>query len=133
MIVVDTNILAYLYLPTKFTASVETLIFKEPKWAAPSFWRSEFRNVLAQYFRKKIISFDDAIQIQAEAESLMAGNEFEVNSSDILTLVKRSACSAYDCEFVALASSLKVPLVTADKKIISEFPGVAFSLQQFLF
>jgi predicted nucleic acid-binding protein len=35
---------------------------------------------------------------------------------------------AYDCEFVALAQYLNVPLVTADKKILREFPEVATSL-----
>ena len=132
MIVIDTNVIAYLYLPTEYTESAENLLIKEPIWSAPSLWRSEFRNVLTLYLRKDIITFEQAIQIQTEAELLMDGNEFEINSVDILKLVKDSTCSAYDCEYVALAQDLDVTLVTADKKIISEFPNTATSIQHVL-
>jgi hypothetical protein len=73
MIIVDTNVIAYLYLPTEFTPD-----------------------------------------------------------ADILTLVKDSACSAYDCEFVSLARNLNTILVTTDRKIFSEFPNTAKSFHQFL-
>ncbi|MFH2067519.1 MAG: type II toxin-antitoxin system VapC family toxin [Pseudomonadota bacterium] len=132
MIVVDTNMIAYLYLPTEYTKSAEELLIKEPVWLAPSLWRSEFRSVLTLYLRKDVITQEQAIQIQTEAESLMDGNEFEINSIDILKIVTNSSCSAYDCEFVALAQNLKTPLVTADKKIIAEFPEIATSIQLFL-
>jgi len=75
--------------------------------------------VLALYMLKNIITFEQAIQIQTEAELLMDGNEYELNSIDILKLVKDSSCSVYDCEFVALAQDLGTTLVTAYKKIIS--------------
>ncbi len=35
MIVVDTNILAYLYLPCEFTPAAEALLEREPDWVAP--------------------------------------------------------------------------------------------------
>lgn len=132
MIIVDTNVIASLYLPNRFTPDAEKLLIQEPVWGAPHLWRSELRNVIALYLRKKIVSFEQAIQIQAEAELLMAENEFMVKSSEIIFLVNNSNCSAYDCEFVALALNFKSTLVTADKKILSEFPSTAKSLQQFL-
>ncbi len=132
MIIVDTNVIAYLYLPTSYTPDAEKLLIEEPVWGAPHLWRSELRNVIALYLRKKIVSFEQAVQIQAEAELLMSENEFVVNSSDVLSLVKDSNCSAYDCEFVALAKIFKSSLVTTDKKILSEFPSTAKSLQQIL-
>ena len=132
MIVIDTNIIAYLYLPTEYTKKAEDLLLEEPIWAAPVLWRSEFRNILALYIRKGILAFDQAVQIQTEAESLMEENEFQVNSLDVLNLVQASSCSAYDCEFVALAQNLQIRLVTADKKIISEFPDIAISIQSVL-
>jgi len=46
----------------------------------------------------------------------MDGNEFEINSIDILKIVKDSFCSAYDFEFVALAQNLETTLGTAVKK-----------------
>ena len=128
MIVVDSNILAYLYPPGDRTADAEMLLMREPEWAAPILWRSEFRNILAGYIRRKTITFDQACSLQKEAESLLAGAEFEVDSSAVLELVRDSDCSAYDCEFVALAIKLNTKLVTVDKKLLREFPARAVIL-----
>ncbi len=132
MIVVDSNILAYLYLPSGLSEQAERLLAQEPDWAAPVLWRSELRNVLALYIRKGMLSLEQAFAIQMEAEALLNGAEYEVPSLDVLRLVESSACSAYDCEFVALAKRLNVKLVTADKKILKEFPSVAMTLAQAL-
>jgi predicted nucleic acid-binding protein len=128
VIVVDSNILAYLYLPGEFTVAAEALLEQQPEWAAPPLWRSEFRNILAGYVRRKTLSFEQACSLQAEAEALMTGFEFEVHSRDVLGLVRDSECSAYDCEFVALAERLDAKLVTMDKKVLKAFPTRAVSL-----
>ena len=132
MIVVDTNIIGYLYLNNERSGQVEKALLKDAEWAAPVLWRSEFRNVLAQYIRKEILSFEDAVRIMDEATRLMEGMEYEVASMDILQLVRESSCSAYDCEFVALARDLGVSLVTVDKRILREFPSDAVSPDAFL-
>ena len=128
MIVVDSNILAYLYLPGDRTAAAEALLEQDPEWAAPVLWRSEFRNILAGYMRRKTITFDQACSLQSEAESLLAGAEFEMDSSSVLELVRDSDCAAYDCEFIALAIRLNTKLVTVDKKLLREFPTRAVVL-----
>ena len=128
MIVVDSNILAYLYLPGDRTAAAEALLEQDPEWAAPTLWRSEFRNILAGYMRRKAVTFDQACSLQREAESLLAGAEFAVDSSAVLELVRDSDCSAYDCEFIALAIKLNTKLVTVDKKLLREFPTRAIAL-----
>jgi len=128
MIVVDSNVLAYLYLPGEFTAATDALLEREPEWAAPILWRSEFRNILAGYMRRGVTSFEQAANLQSEAESLLVGNEFEVESRTVLELVRDSDCSAYDCEFVALALKLDIKLVTMDKKLLRSFPRRAVSL-----
>lgn len=128
MIVVDSNILAYLYLPGEFTEAAEALFESDPDWAAPVLWRSEFRNILAGYVRRGNLSFDQALAIQEEAESLLAGAEYEVDSRSVMLLVKDSDCSAYDCEFVALARQLGASLVTMDGKLLRTFPEIARAL-----
>ena len=128
MIVVDTNVLAYLYLPGDYSARAEALLEREPDWAAPVLWRSEFRNILAGYMRRKTLSFGQACTLQEEAESLLAGSEFEVDSRTVIELVRDSDCSAYDCEFVALAIKLDTKLVTVDKKLLRAFPTRAATL-----
>jgi len=128
VIVVDSNIVAYLYLPGDRTASAEALLEQDPDWAAPVLWRSEFRNILAGYMRRKTITSDQACSLQSEAESLLAGAEFEVDSSAVLELVRDTDCSAYDCEFIALAIKLNTQFVTVDKKLLREFPTRAVAL-----
>lgn len=128
MIVVDTNVLAYLYLPGDRTADAEALLERDPEWAVPVLWRSEFRNILAGYMRRKTLTFDQASSLQSEAESLLSGAEFEVDSRTVLELVRDSDCSAYDCEFIALATKLNTKLVTADKKLLRSFPTRTIAL-----
>jgi predicted nucleic acid-binding protein len=128
MIVVDSNVLAYLYLPGDYTADAERLLEHDPDWAAPVLWRSEFRNILAGYVRRKALTFEQACSLQEEAESLLAGSEFEVDSRVVLELVRDSDCSAYDCEFIALAMKLDTKLVTEDKKLLRAFPARAVAL-----
>jgi len=132
MIIADTNIITYLLLPTAYTDSVDELYRIESEWAAPTLWRSEFRNILALYLRKNIISLEKTLQLQDTAESLIERNEFEVSSAQVLALVNESNCSSYDCEFVALAHHLKTVLVTQDKKVLREFPSTAISISDFL-
>jgi predicted nucleic acid-binding protein len=132
MIVVDTHVIAYLYLTGEHSPQAEKALQKDVQWAAPVLWRSEFRNVLALYIRKEILSLEDAARIMDDAIALMQDGEYEVTSHQVLQLVAGSSCSAYDCEFVALAHDLQVPLVTVDKKILEQFPGDAISLDEFV-
>lgn len=128
MIVVDTNVLAYLLLPYELSPRADALLKRDPEWAVSVLWRSEFRNILAGYLRRKALTFDEALKVQTEAEALVAGNEHEMDSRHVLELVRDSDCSAYDCEFVALAARLGTALVTMDGKTLQAFPKIAVAL-----
>ena len=123
MIVVDSNVIASLYLPGEYTPYAEALLRSDPEWAAPVLWRSEFRNILAGYLRRGTLTFEQAHALQTEAEDLLRDSEYEVDSLSILELVRDSSCSAYDCEFIALAMRLGTKLVTMDRKLLREFPN----------
>jgi len=131
MIVVDTNIIASMWVPNDMDEWVYKVLKKDDDWVAPLLWRSEFRNVLSIYLRKEILDLSVVLQAIEEAEQLMDTNEFEVNSIQVMSLVSDSSCSAYDCEFVALADDLNAQLVTFDKKIIREFHNIAISPEEF--
>ena len=106
MIVVDTNVIASMWVPNDMDEWVYNL-------------------------RKDIVEFSVVLQATEEAEQLMDANEFEVNSTQVMSLVSDSSCSAYDCEFVALADDLNVPLVTFVKKILREFPNIGIHPEEF--
>ncbi len=76
MIVVDTNVVAGLFLPSQWTAKAERLLSTDPEWAAPLLWRSEFRNILATYIRTGKLALETALTISETAEALFAGREF---------------------------------------------------------
>jgi len=121
VIVVDTNVLAYLLIPGRYTARAETLLAADPDWAAPRLWRSELRNVLATYVRSKLLDLADAVALHGRAGAIIGADEYEVETTEVLRLSKASGCSAYDCEFVALAEFLDVELVTTDAKLVRAF------------
>jgi predicted nucleic acid-binding protein len=131
MIVVDTNVIGYLFLSSDQSLSAERALQKDIEWAAPVLWRSEFCNVLAFYMRKNIIDLAHAQIIMNSALKLLKDREYQVPSFEVLRLASESKCSAYDCEFIAVANDLKVPLVTVDKQLLREFPSVAVSLSIF--
>ena len=131
MIVVDTNVVAYLLIAGQYTESARTALQRDAEWAAPLLWRSEFRNVLALYLRTKELSLRQAIALQGAAEELLAGREHMVVSSDVLTLANNSGRSAYDCEFVAVARQLSTKVVTSDRSLRASFPADTISLTTF--
>ena len=132
MIVVDTNVIGYMYLESKHSPLAEQAWLKDAEWTAPLLWRSEFRNVLTLYIRKQWLTVEESLRIMTEALNLMESQEFEVDSERVLRLAAESKCSAYDCEFVALALELGTSLVTVDKQILKDFPAVAVSLATFV-
>jgi len=132
MIVVDTNIIGYVYLTSAHSTQAEQALLKDPLWVAPLLWRSELRSVLTLYVRKKLLTLAGAQQIMEEALHLMQGREYEVASHHVLDLAAASTCSAYDCEFIALAKDLNIPLITVDRQVLNQFPDVATPLMTFI-
>lgn len=132
MIVADANLMAYLLVPCRETATAEDVLRHDREWAVPLLWRSEFRNILLGYLRRGALSLEDAQHLASQAEAHVAGHEFSVSSDDVLRLAASSGCTAYDCEYVALATHLQAPLVTADRQLLRAFPAVAVSLSDFV-
>jgi len=123
LIVVDTNVVAYLLLPGPQTQLAEALRRHDRQWAVPPLWRSEFRNVLTQHVRRDLLDLTAALALMHKAEGLLAAHEQPVASQQVLHLVTISSCSSYDCEFVAAAQQLEVPLITEDRAILKAFPA----------
>lgn len=127
-IVVDTNVLAYYWLPGAHTETAVDLRRATDLWYAPKLWRSEFRNVLAGFLRRGRLSLAQAQATMQAAEAALADCERDVNSMRVLDFVSQSNCSAYDCEFIALAAAMNIPLVTEDRRVLSGFPAIAVAM-----
>lgn len=131
MIVADTNVIAYFWLPGEFTAQAEAALQRDADWIVPYLWRSEFRNVLATYVRAKRLAANDAHTIYMNAEDMLRGREYAVTGRTALDLAFASKMSAYDCEYIALADEYNCKLVTSDRKLVQAFSKLAILLTDF--
>jgi len=131
VIVADNSVLVYFWLPSELAGLAEAAKAQDAVWAAPILWRSEFRNVLAGYLRRKTLSEAEANTAYRNVQKDIGANEYSVPTERVIKLVLASDCSAYDCEYVALAQDLGVPLVTTDELILRAFPKNAVPLEKF--
>jgi predicted nucleic acid-binding protein len=131
MIVADTNLIVYLYITGDQTPLAQKVLAKDPHWIVPPLWQSEFRNVLAGYIRRGM-ALPKAKQILKDALNTLEPHQVAPSSDFVLDLITESDCTAYDCEFLALARQLGIPLVTADKQLLARFPSLATSLEAFV-
>jgi len=132
LIVVDTNILAALLLSTEASAEAEAALAIDSEWFSPPPWRSELRNVLAILIQQQRLDLSRAYGVMEQAETMLYQRELEASTLEVLRLSSESGCTAYDCEFVAVARQLGAPLVTLDRQILHEFPSTAVSLSTFV-
>src|SRR5688572_14857603 len=102
MIVVDAEVLISLTLIRPNTALAREAFLKDPDWAAPPLWRSDFRGQLWKHISANRISPPQALRAFAAAEVIIAGNEPEPQLSEILALTKSRGLEAYDAEYVAV-------------------------------
>jgi predicted nucleic acid-binding protein len=132
VVVADVDLAAYLLLGGPNAALAQQVLERDPTWAAPVLWRSEFRSIVAAHMRHRKLALAHAWQEHELAEGLFGANEYAVGGERVLQLVAASLCPAYDCQYLALAEDLRVPLVTWDAKVLHEFPRVARSPQAFM-
>jgi len=131
VIVVDNSVLVSFWLPGAGAELAEAAKAKDGVWAVPILWRAEFGNVLAGYLRRNRLTEAEANAAFLNAQKDIGAQEFTVPADRILRLVLRSQCSAYECEYVALAQDLDVPMVTTSEQVVREFPQTAVSLATF--
>lgn len=132
MIVVDSNVIAYCWLNSAKTDVAQQVRLKDVDWHTPLLWRSEVRNILAGYIRRKELTVRQSTMVMERVEGELQGKEHIVESDAVLKVVEASDLSAYDSEFVALAAALGVPLVTEDRAILKAFPRKALAMEEFL-
>ena len=105
------------------------LFERDPEWAAPVILTSELRNVLLGYVRRGDLTADQANAMCDDGAEVLRGRTATVASGQVLDVALECELSAYDAEFVALARTLGVPLVTLDGASLREAEDVAVSLR----
>lgn len=132
MIVVDTNLIAYVVVPGGRTEAALAVLGVDPGWVAPPLWRSELRNALVTTMRAGKLNLAGAVDAFEEADRLVTDATLKDDTEACLRLAERGRISAYDAEFVFAAERLGLLLVSADRKLAKAFPDRAVSPEEFV-
>lgn len=131
MVVVDTNILAYLLIAGDRTDAARSLFEIDADWRSDSFALVEFSNILATYERRGHLSASEAVRLQRDAEAALR-SLVNIPLITALDAARRYSISAYDARFIAAAEQLDTKLVTEDRKLRAAAPEHTRSLAQAL-
>jgi predicted nucleic acid-binding protein len=131
MVVVDTNILAYLLIEGDRTRDAQALYVKDADWRSEAFVLVEFSNILVTYLRSGALSRRHAQALLIEAEKRVRAL---VNLPHLraLRVAEQFAVSAYDARFLGAAQSLGARLVTEDARLRTAAPALTMSLSDAL-
>lgn len=132
MIVVDTNIIVNFCIQAKQSEQARAIYDHDSVWVMPELWQHEFLNVLATFLR-----FEKAALESLNEAWLFAINHFRqstmaINMPLALKLAGELNISAYDSQYLTLAQTLNVPLITEDKELLKKAPKSAYSMKAFL-
>ena len=132
MLVVDTNIVAYLLIDGDHTDAAQDLRRRDPDWRSEAFLLVEFTNVLASSIATKRMSNTLAGDILSGAITLLDGKLVRIPHPSVLSIAFRYRVTAYDARFLALAQRLGTRLVTEDAKLRLAAPALTQSLAEAL-
>ena len=131
MIVVDTNVVAYLLIEGDRTREAQTLFARDRDWKSDGFVLIEFSNMLASYLRSGRLSRTQALALLATAEKNMRGL-VSLAHDEALRIAATFAVSAYDARFLGVARSLRHRLVTEDARLRAAAPALTMSMAEAL-
>lgn len=125
MIVVDTNVIAYYLIRGERSEAMDRLYCEDSHWVAPRLWLDEFTNILCNYERNGFLKPKESLSILSDALLLMDDCSYDIPPERVLAVARRTGCSGYDSQYLALAEDLGLKLYTCDKKMLDVCPNVA--------
>jgi predicted nucleic acid-binding protein len=132
MLVIDTNVLGYLFLSGEQTRYARALLEQDPDWRSEAFVITEMTNVLATTMRVRGLSLRDATTVLANAQAVIEAGLNVASHVQVLEVAARKKVTAYDARFLVVASDLGVRLVTEDLKLRRAAPELTQSIAEAL-
>jgi len=129
VIVVDTNVLAYLLIEGDRTADAQALRLADPDWRSDPFLLVEFSNLLATQVKSGALSAAQAETLLGTAQQQIT-EWIEVPHPEALAVAVVRQISAYDARFIACAQQTGLPLVTEDARLRAATPGLSMSMAE---
>ncbi len=132
MVLIDTNVLAYLLIDSEFTATSQRLRRRDPDSRSEAFILIEFTNVLALQIAVRSITIEAAQSLLTKATTVLSNRLAQVAHNDVLAMASRFGVTAYDARFLVLAHQSGLRLVTEDAKLRNAAPGLTQSIEEAL-
>jgi predicted nucleic acid-binding protein len=127
VVLVDTNVLAYLLIDGDHTAAAQDLYTRDSDWQSEAFVLVELTNILTTYTRTGALLPEQGTRLLAEAETLLSPLP-SVSNQEAYETATEFGISAYDARFITLARQMKSKLVTEDAKLRKAVPDWTVSL-----
>ena len=132
MVLVDTNVIAPLYVRSARTEAVEELFARDAVWRTEPLALIELSNVLVTYERSRYITAATALDCLNRAAAFLQPHFFRVSHQAALEAALDYRVTAYDARFLALADQLGSRLVTEDARLRAAAPALTQSLAEAL-
>jgi predicted nucleic acid-binding protein len=130
VLLVDTNVVAYLLIEGDHTTAARSLYRHDEDWRSEAFIIVEFTNVLAASIAARRMDLSLAQRFLTQATSLLHGKLTSIPHDLVLSLAVEYRVTAYDARFLALAQQLRMRLVTEDAKLRAAAPALTQSLAE---
>jgi len=130
VIVADTNLLVYLFVPGPHTSAALKCLERDSEWLAPPVYAYEVLNVMSTHVRTGRVDFRKAMEVLDQISRTVQVRP-DPDREEVLKASVSAAVGSYDCEFIVLAKSPVTRVVTADTKMLRVFGGVAVSIDDF--
>ncbi len=132
MIVIDANILIYALIECDNSRLIPQLREKDADWRTTGLCLHETLNVLATYQRRGLLTLEQCRELLGNASLFISVAKCEVDMEASLVAAAKYGITGYDAQYVALAQSFAVPLITEDRKLRQAVPGVGISILEFI-
>ena len=132
MLLVDTNVVAYLLIEGDYTEAAQELRIRDSDWRSEAFLLVEFTNVLVSSIARKRMTLSMAEDFLAKAAALFDGKLGRIPHASALAIATRHRVNAYDARFLSLADQLGSRLITEDARLRAAAPALTQSLAEAL-
>ena len=132
MIVADTCLVTHLFNESDQTLVAKKVLRKDSQWILPTLWQEEYANVLSKIARKESIEINLVLKQFHYAMDTLKGGTIPVSPAKALRIAIEYKISVYDAHFVALAMDYNVVMVSEDKEVLKNCPGIAVCMHEFL-
>ena len=132
MVLVDTNVIASLYVRSARTEAVEELFARDAVWRTEPLALIELSNMLITYEGSRYITAATARDCLNRAAAFLQPHFFRVSHQAALEAALDYGVTACDARFLALADQLGIRLITEDARLRAAAPALTQSLAEVL-